>query len=482
MADRRGVGLLDAYRQYVGDPFASMVGGAARGYLGLEKPTYANEEAYRTAQALGNMPVIGGPAGFVKAAMNAPDALVAMGGLLGKAGAGKLAQSASKLTAPRDKALETAAKNAAKVEQSADPKTRMLQQGYEDGWFHGTTGDIKSFNPSFLGESTGAESAKNAFFFARDPQNPPPSMLQKAPANSESVAMLRRLGIPDEEIARLNTVSMKGHGADTAAGYSSLGGSRTYKEAMRNANAAEKSRKWDDYEKWMKIAEDDAIGSSNELQSLVAKYGDTRDLMLDRINNAVLSKKLPQVEATALDKRLKQLMPYGWYNSYSVPQLRSLKSEIAKIAGDDAAAPALKSIDDFISTKAERQLAEQYQQGSNVMPVALRYKNPLVHDFGGQSYRDQSYADLLKQAKRQGNDAVLMKNTFDPGAGPAKLIDVAAVFNPNQVRSKFAAFDPAKINDPDILGNADPRLLALIAAGTGGGLLGYNYLGNNQGK
>jgi hypothetical protein len=82
MADRRGVGLLDAYRQYVGDPFASMVGGAARGYFGLEKPTYANEEAYRTAQAFGNMPGVGAPAGVIKAAMNTPDALIALGGLL----------------------------------------------------------------------------------------------------------------------------------------------------------------------------------------------------------------------------------------------------------------------------------------------------------------------------------------------------------------------------------------------------------------
>ena len=34
------------------------------------------------------------------------------------------------------------------------------------------------------------------------------------------------------------TVSMKGHGAETASGYSLLGGSREYKEAMRKSNAA----------------------------------------------------------------------------------------------------------------------------------------------------------------------------------------------------------------------------------------------------
>ena len=78
------------------------------------------------------------------------------------------------------------------------------------------------------------------------------------------------------------------------------------------------------------------------------------------------------------------------------------------------------------------------------MPVALRYKNPLVHDFQGQAYRDQSYSDLLDQAIVGGHDAVIMKNTYDPGGSGAKLIDVGAVFNPDQIRSRFAAFDPLR--------------------------------------
>jgi hypothetical protein len=117
MADRRGVGLLDAYRQYVGDPFASMVGGAARGYFGLDKPTYANEEAYRTAQAIGNMPGFGAPAGIFKAAANAPEVIAALGGLLGKAGVGKIANPKS---LPMDDASRAA---------------RMEKMGLERGWF-----------------------------------------------------------------------------------------------------------------------------------------------------------------------------------------------------------------------------------------------------------------------------------------------------------------------------------------------------------
>jgi hypothetical protein len=51
--------------------------------------------------------------------------------------------------------------------------------------------------------------------------------------------------------------------------------------------------------------------------------------------------------------------------------------------------------------------------------------------------------------------------------------------DPSSVRSRFAAFDPARINENDLLGRADPRLLAMIA---GGGLTGLtvNALRNKR--
>jgi hypothetical protein len=113
-------GLLDAYRQNIGDPFAQLVGGAGRGFLGLGVPAYANSmgmDAYRTGQALSNMPGLGAPAGLLKAAANAPDALVALGGLLGKAGVGKLANAKN---LPMDEAARA---------------TRMNEMGLERGWY-----------------------------------------------------------------------------------------------------------------------------------------------------------------------------------------------------------------------------------------------------------------------------------------------------------------------------------------------------------
>jgi hypothetical protein len=41
--------------------------------------------------------------------------------------------------------------------------------------------------------------------------------------------------------------------------------------------------------------------------------------------------------------------------------------------------------------------------------------------------------------------------------------------DPALIRSRFAAFDPARIKEADLLGMADPRLLGLLGIGVGGG-------------
>jgi hypothetical protein len=362
---------------------------------------------------------------------------------------------------PQQAALDLAQQRAAKTGQSLEPYPRSLQQGYEYDWYHGSTGDISNFRQDLLGEATGAQSAKKGFFFARDPQNPPASMMVKT-TDPASIDMLKKLGKTDEEIAALNQVSMQGQGAETASGYANIGGSREYREAMRNAKSAEKRGDWNEYEKQMQIAEDFEINRMQEAQSLVAKYGDARDTMTEKVNQTFYSLQHPQAKAELLDKKYKELMPYGWYNSYSDTQFNNLKNEIVKLVGKDDAAQALKEIDKFKSIKNERASLENTQSGGNVMPVALRYKNPMVYDFGGAAYREQTYSDLVDQALRGGHDALILKNTFDPAGGQAKLIDVGVVFSPDQIRSKFAAFDPLRKDVATAIaaGVALPDLLA----------------------
>jgi hypothetical protein len=132
------------------------------------------------------------------------------------------------------------------------------------------------------------------------------------------------------------------------------------------------------------------------------------------------------------------------------------------MVGEKDAIPALQKIDKYQSILNERRLAENTQEGSNVMPVALSYKNPLVHDFGGSAYREQTYSDLMDEALANKHDALILKNTFDPGAGEAKLVDVGVVFDPDQIRSRFAAFDPFRRSAAiaAAMGVAAPDLMA----------------------
>ena len=367
--------------------------------------------------------------------------------------------------------LQMAMEEAQKIGLSPDRGTRMLQMGFDPGWYHGTTGDIERFRTDLLGEATGAESAKKGFFFARDPINPPQEMLQKS-SDPMAIELLKKAGKTDDEIAELNKGLQPGSGARTASGYSLIGGDREYRDAMRKASLAEKRQDWDEYEKQMSIAEDFAIGRVNNSQALVAKYGDARDVMINKVQNAFFNKQLPQPEAEALDARFRELMPYGWYNQFEPEQFEAVKQAIREIAPSKQAKEAEKAIDDFIKVKNERALDEKTQSGSNVLPIALSYKNPLVYDFKGNAYRETKYSDLVDEAIKNGNDAVIMLNTFDPGAGKAELVDVGVVFESKQIRSQFAAFDPTRTRESDILAGTIPLV--------GGGLLGAEMMQEEQ--
>lgn len=88
-----------------------------------------------------------------------------------------------------------------------------------------------------------------------------------------------------------------------------------------------------------------------------------------------------------------------------------------------------------------------------VMPLMVRLGNQRVKDYMGAGYRDVTYNDELKAAKKGKKDSVVFKNTFDPGPHEGRNVqtDVAAVFNPSRIRSRFAAFDPARIDEKDLL-------------------------------
>jgi hypothetical protein len=60
--------------------------------------------------------------------------------------------------------------------------------------------------------------------------------------------------------------------------------------------------------------------------------------------------------------------------------------------------------------------------------------------------RQQSFVDIVSQAKAEGYDSVIIYNTFDP-----KPTDVYVVFEPNQIRSVLATFDPSHAGDATLM-------------------------------
>ena len=118
-------------------------------------------------------------------------------------------------------------------------------------------------------------------------------------------------------------------------------------------------------------------------------------------------------------------------------------------------------------------------EGQAVMPLSVRLENPMVIDAPyGSSWRQIDTAlpndpevlpystDMLAEiAKKQGYDSLLVKNVFDVGGGriprsekgqDALTGTTYAIFNPAQVRSRFAAFDPMRKNDKDLLAGVLP--------------------------
>ena len=84
-----------------------------------------------------------------------------------------------------------------------------------------------------------------------------------------------------------------------------------------------------------------------------------------------------------------------------------------------------------------------------------------------------AYDAILDSAKRTGKDGV----TITGGTTLGSPSDVHVTFNPANIRSRFAAFDPAKRGQADLLGQVHPDMLPYLL---GAGLLGAGGLAGAQ--
>ena len=153
----------------------------------------------------------------------------------------------------------------------------------------------------------------------------------------------------------------------------------------------------------------------------------------------------------------------------------------------DVYATDVPAIADIYATATGRHKAlREINAGPNVIPLMSRGKRIEVSDFrdgGGGWMRENLSEKLGAELPRRGYWKSLPEHGYQ--SAKVEMDDLGGrqsqyIFPDSKVlRSRFAAFDPARVNENDLLGRADPLLLSLIAAGASVPV-GYGLLNKDE--
>lgn len=294
----------------------------------------------------------------------------------------------------------------------------------EKTWYHGTNVPIEQFKAEAKGLSTNAQSAKKGYFFAQDPSTA-----------SDYAQLAHEKGVIREGDNVTTKWMSDTYQEPEKLGYSHYGNKRSaYQDLLTRKQQEQKRLKT--LADWEKIRNDPnsfAHGAAKREGVSVDEYISNKTR---RIQEPVRLATKKEIQAAKAD----------YYNSLREFTSTNDSDYAAKILGHDLDSPYIKG--------EERQAiidAIKYGEdinssgGQNVVPVRLKGNKDTIHvkDYKGQGYRDSTYADEMTEAQKQGKSAVLFKNTYD-AADPYNKVqqNIAAVFEPNQIRSVNAAFDP----------------------------------------
>ena len=325
---------------------------------------------------------------------------------------------------------------------------RAVQQGFDIDAFHGTKADISSFDPGLLGVTTESESARKGFFFAKDAEV---AGTYADYANAEDVR--KELFDPDiEQKVRDKQLEI----FDEIEKIEDL----FFKKENRNDRIKFVEQELEDINNKLKHYSDE-IEKINSARNKKSKSDRSKKFL-----DVTVSKLRDQIRSMNYDKKQVENFLYDLKNdSNYVPQMGVPLPRVRKLYEQEQ------------SLEEQADVGAYKDQGNNIIPVKLKLENPLIYDFKGSSFRDITYDNLLKEAKSKGYDGAIFKNTYD-GIGirdNTKKTDVYVVFEPEQIRSRFATFDPEETRSKDILASVPPVLFPL-----GVGAAAASYSANKE--
>lgn len=313
-------------------------------------------------------------------------------------------------------------------------EARAKSMGFGDKtWYHGTSVPIDEFKNEAKGLSTNAQSAKKGFFFAEDPSTA-----------SDYADLAQERGV----IREGDTVTTRGM-SDTPEpdrlGHHHYGDAEMVLRDLQSRTEQELKRK-----QTLKDWQTAKAENKDWLVNGAKRSGQTiEEFIADktaRIQTPIKPASAKEIEA-AKQAYHQALIDFAKTNEPDYTE-KILGIDLEKAKGEkrEAILKAIKTGRDFNTS-----------QGQNVVPVRLKGDKSNIHvkDYQGQGYRDTTYANEMDQAQAEGKTGVLFKNTYD-AADPHNKVeqDIAAVFNPEQVRSTNAAFDPRFANSAKIAAGA----------------------------
>ena len=191
------------------------------------------------------------------------------------------------------------------------------------------------------------------------------------------------------------------------------------------------------------------LGEEKEMEAIESQAKNLRRSSfdfetLDKLNGDEFKRAYDEMSAAAKQKHAREigLPTHAIHNAVYPMMARSQRTFHPEQNFDELA--------DYFAQKgiSDPREIEAYKTGSYLM-----YENP----------------EMVNYLTKKGFDAMKLRESL--GGDYSTM----ALFNPSQVRSRFAAFDPARMNENDLLGYADPRILPYV-----GGLGALGALGLSQ--
>lgn len=337
-------------------------------------------------------------------------------------------------------------------------------------WFHGSRANIESFSGDTLGASTGAGSARMAHFFASSP------VTASEYAEASDDALTLRSARTEAEATRASDAfkarMKEKYGAKWTSKLSTeeraerASIAKQFKQSMEDYAASQESAahkiEWLKYKieqrkvSLQSMEKDLKTGAVAEENAKTAKYLEARKALLENKDWVLSSdgRNYNVVDRSTGEKIVNPHLSdkdddrkYVFYESPTSVQsvVDRLTARIAENTEKNLKASIKDSKAELSEMKARLSKNLEGTEGQVVYPTVLKMVRPLIVDFQGADYREVTYREILERAQEAGYDGVIFKNTQDPafsgyrGEDP-ETIDVAAVFQPQQVRSVNAQF------------------------------------------